>query len=155
MGVFSAADSVGSRAKFHRPVEGARKGVQRPFADGVSREQAPPLHAKATAIKSDCWHNVRGTTPGARTLAWGYFCRASNSGCSRLFCACGCCAVARTCTCFWDMLAQHILVVGSLPRIEADTNPLRDYNQPTSPAERLSSLRLPCQLPASAMLLSI
>ena len=50
------------------------------------------------------------------------------------------------------MLAQHVLVpiVGPLPRIETHTHTLRDYNPPTSPAERLPSLRLPCQRSASA-----
>jgi hypothetical protein len=40
-------------------------------------------------------------------------------------------------------------------RTEADTNPLRGYNQPTGirlAPERLSSLRLLSQLPASAKL---
>ena len=65
--------------------------------------------------------------------------------------------MARTCTYFWGVLVQHIPVpaqhipvpiVGLHPRIEADTDPLRDYNQPTSQAERMPSLRLPCPTPS-------
>jgi hypothetical protein len=78
--------------------------------------------------------------------------RGLTDGRSRLFCGCGCCVVARTCTCFCGVLAQQIPVpIAGLTRIEADTNPRRDCNQPTSPAERLPSLRLPCQLPTLAV----
>jgi hypothetical protein len=72
--------------------------------------------------------------------------------------------MARTCTCFLDMLAQRIpigrqyLIERGCPyRIETDTSWLGDCTRPTSnrSPERLLSLGLPCQLPASAMLLSI
>jgi hypothetical protein len=90
-----------------------------------------------------------------------------------LFCAdaCYCRVVARTCTsCFCGVFLQHIpvpigcerfvvvllllFVVVALTRIEADTMTLRGYNGRKSSPERLLSLQLPCQRPASAKLLS-
>jgi hypothetical protein len=84
--------------------------------------------------------------------------RASNSRRWCPFCACVYCrVVARTYTCFCGVLAQRIpMAMGCGHRqtqSEPDTLAHRGYNQPTSP-ERLPSLRLPCQLPASAMLSS-
>jgi hypothetical protein len=90
--------------------------------------------------------------------------RASNSRLSleELFCACAryCCVVARTCTCFRGVLAQHIPVAigcrqqGLPPHLEPDTLSLLGYSQPTSLAARLLSLQLPSQRPASVMLSS-
>jgi hypothetical protein len=73
----------------------------------------------------------------------------SNSGRSYLFCGYGC-VVARTCTCFWDMLAQHIAVpiVGLHPRIETHTHTLRDYNQPTNLAARLPFVAIAVPTPS-------
>src|SRR5215468_8095675 len=87
-----------------------------------------------------------------------------------LFCAdaCYCRVVARTCTCFCGVFLQHIpvpigcerfvvvllplFVVVALTRIEADTMTLRGYNGRKSSPERLLSLQLPRQRPASATL---
>jgi len=69
--------------------------------------------------------------------------RAFNSDCSCLFCACGCRVVARTCTCFCGVLANHIPAAMAGLCIDADTMALGGYNQPTSSPGRLPSLRLP------------
>jgi hypothetical protein len=84
--------------------------------------------------------------------------RASNCRHWCLFCACASYrVVVRTCTCFCGVLAQHIPMVMGCGHRQTQSEPgtlaHRGYSQPTSP-ERLPSLRLPCQLPASAMLSS-